>query len=55
MKQYTRREALKLFGIGTVTIAGFGLTGCSGSGEGVKTASGLTPQSSQPSTKRMKT
>lgn len=34
MKQYTRREALKLFGIGAVAIAGFGLDGCSGSGEG---------------------
>lgn len=45
MKQYTRREALKLFGIGTVTIAGFGLAGCSGSGEGVKNASEPVPAS----------
>ena len=45
MKQYTRRDALKLFGIGTVTIAGFGLAGCSGSGEGVKNASEPVPAS----------
>lgn len=45
MKQYTRRSALKLLGIGTVTIAGFGLAGCSGSGEGVKNASEPVPAS----------
>ena len=45
MKQYTRRSALKLLGIGTVTIAGFGLAGCSGSGEGVKNASKPVPAS----------
>lgn len=45
MKQYTRRDALKLFGIGTVTIAGFGLAGCSGSGKGVKNASEPVPAS----------
>lgn len=32
MRKYTRREALKLFGIGTVAVAGIGLVGCSGSG-----------------------
>ena len=45
MKQYTRREALKLFGIGTVAVAGLGLAGCSGSGEGVKNASEPVPAS----------
>ena len=45
MKQYTRRDALKLFGIGTVAVAGLGLAGCSGSGEGVKNASEPVPAS----------
>lgn len=45
MKQYTRRSALKLLGIGTVAIAGFGLAGCSGSGEGIKNASEPMPAS----------
>ena len=30
MKQYTRRGALKLFGIGAVAVAGLGLAGCNG-------------------------
>lgn len=33
MRQYTRRSALKLLGLGTVAVAGFGLTGC-GSSDG---------------------
>lgn len=32
MRQYTRRDALKLFGAGAVVMAGMGLAGCSGSG-----------------------
>lgn len=45
MKQYTRREALKLFGIGTVAVAGLGLTGCNGLGEGT---GGGAQKSSEP-------
>lgn len=45
MKQYTRREALKLFGIGTVAVAGLGLTGCNGLGEGT---GGVAQKSSEP-------
>ncbi len=46
MKQYTReRRAQAIFGIGTVAVAGLGLAGCSGSGEGVKNASEPVPAS----------
>lgn len=45
MRQYTRREALKLFGIGTAAVAGFGLVGCSSSGESIKNASEPVPAS----------
>lgn len=45
MKQYTRRDALKLFGIGTAAVAGLGLTGCNGLGEGT---GGGAQKSSEP-------
>lgn len=45
MKQYTRRSALKLLGLGTVAVVGFGLTGCGGSGGDVKNASEPVPAS----------
>lgn len=42
MKQYTRRDAVKLFGIGAVSVAGLGLAGCSGSNGGGNGASAGT-------------
>lgn len=49
MKQYTRREALKLFGIGTAAVAGLGLAGCSnptgGSNRAVEQAKEPVPAS----------
>lgn len=45
MRQYTRRSALRLLGLGTVAVAGFGLTGCGSSDGGVKSASEPVPAS----------
>lgn len=45
MKQYTRRSALKLLGLGTVAVVGFGLTGCGGTDGDVKSASEPVPAS----------
>ena len=45
MRQYTRRNVLKLLGVGAVTVAGLGLVGCGGSGEG---AGGAASSASEP-------
>lgn len=45
MKQYTRRNVLKLLGVGAVTVAGLGLVGCGGSDEG---AGGAASSASEP-------